>query len=156
MCTEETKLFAECNAFDIINMYFDEWKYRHENFWKRLTQFTVITFFTTTMPVTYCILGDFKLPDIPMIFFPICGAVLALLSLLFCLSENSRLMTVDNTIRELVREHFGESFCKHPISNGKMEMVFRWRIGIWIPSVITVLQMLLVGFVIWMICSNKL
>ena len=134
----------EMDPFDIINMYFEEWKYRHENFWKRLIQFSVITFFTTTLPITFRVFGEIQLPDIPIIFFPLAGGILTVLTLIFCLSENSRMMAVGNTINELIRDYYGESFLRKPLPATRFSKIYKLRIGIWIPSLISLLQFSLV------------
>ncbi len=144
------------NTFNLINMYFEEWKYRHENFWRRLTQFAVVTFFTTTLPITFRMFNALELPDIPMLLFPISGVFLALLNLWFCLSENVRMVAVDRTIRELIRQRFGNQYLKRTLPTKRFERLYKLRIGLWFPVVMTALQIALAFLVIWMICVNKI
>ena len=138
------------DAINIVNFYFDEWKYRHENFWKRLTQFSVITFFTSTLPITFRLFDDLKLPDISLLFFPICGFVLAIVCLIFCLAENSRMVATDLTIKRIVKDKLGACYEKEPGT------FFRWRIGIWLPIVITILQIGLSILVICLIVTKRI
>jgi len=152
-------------SIQILNMYFEEWKYRHENFWKRLTQFTAVIFFTNTLPITFRIFENLTLPNMPMLFFPICGAVLSVLCLLFCWSENSRLVAVDKTIKRILGDGFGEKYLKddpalfnNDARNQRLKKLsfFKWRIGTWVPLVMTILQLALSGLVIYLIAAQKI
>lgn len=153
------------DTINILNIYFDEWKYRHENFWKRLNQFSVVIFFTNTLPITFRLFDNLKLPNISLLFFPICGFVLALVCLIFCLAENSRLVATDKTIKRIVAEKLGACYKKEPISlfeNDKRNKrifklpFFRWRIGTWVPLAITLLQIGLSALVVYLIVTKRI
>ncbi len=138
------------DTINVLNIYFDEWKYRHENFWKRLTQFTVIIFFISTLPITFRLFNNLKLPNISLLFFPICGFVLSIVCLIFCLAENSRLVATDKTIKRIVKDKLGACYEKEQVS------FFRWRIGTWVPLVITILQIGLSALVIYLILTKRI
>lgn len=97
-------------AIEIVKIYFDEWKYRHESFWKRLLFFIIITFFATSMPITYSIFENLMLPNIPMVFFPFCGIILALLSYWISIAEYYRLAAVSGTIDSIIKK---QNWVKH-------------------------------------------
>ena len=153
------------DRINVLNIYFEDWKYRHENFWKRLNQFTVIIFFTTTLPITFRIFDNLTLPDMSLLFFPICGILLSIMCLFFCWSENCRLVAVDKTIKKILKIGIGERYTKEPISlfnneklNHRFEKFpfFKWRIGTWVPLVITILQIALAILVICLIVKHRL
>lgn len=153
------------DAINILGIYFDEWKYRHENFWKRLTQFSVVIFFTNTLPITFRIFNNLELPDISLLFFPVCGFLLSLICLIFCWAENSRLVATDKTIKRIVAEKIGKCYLKEPISLFEKEKrnqaifklpFFRWRIGTWVPLVITLMQIGLSALVIYLIITKRI
>lgn len=143
-------------SLEIVKIYFDEWKYRHENFWKRLTQFAIITFFTSSMPITYRVFGRLELPSISMLFFPICGIILAFVSCVFCLSEYKRLDAVGNTIKRIIDAHWGKSLDREELTQNKLGKIFRMKIGVWIPCALMVMQIVLASLIIWMIAINRI
>lgn len=154
---EDRELVDNSTSLEIVKMYFDEWKYRHENFWKRLTQFAIITFFTSSMPITYRIFQSIVLPRISMLFFPVCGIILALVSWLFCLSEYKRLEAVNNRMNSIIKTKLGEGYAKQELTDKKLrERIFNARIGIWLPGTIMVMQMALAGLIIWIILTNRM
>ena len=155
--SRKPELVDHATALEIVKMYFDEWKYRHENFWKRLTQLAVITFFTSSMPITYRIFAGMTLPRISMMFFPICGIILAFASGLLCLAEYKRLEAVDNTIKHIIAEQFGKSCAKEERTAKKLwEKAINKKIGIWVPCTLTIMQLVLAGIMIWMIAANRI
>ncbi|MBE6932555.1 MAG: hypothetical protein E7464_04130 [Ruminococcaceae bacterium] len=153
------------DTINVLNLYFDEWKYRHENFWKRLTQFSTITFFTSTLPITFRLFDNLKLPNISLLFFPICGFVLAVVCLIFCLAENSRLVAVDKTIKRIVKDKLGHCYEKEQRTLFEKKQwnhrifklpFFEWRIGTWVPLVITLLQIGLSILMVYLIMTNRI
>ena len=148
----------------VLSLYCDEWKYRHENFWKRLIQFSIIIFFTTTLPITFRVFSDLKLPDVPLKIFPTCGICFTILFLLFCLSENGRLVAISKTIDRL-RVRISPNYTKDSFSlcsNAKVDKIvskfpfFHWRIGTWLPIVLSIIQIILAFYVLHLIDSGLL
>lgn len=130
-------------VINILNIYFEEWKYRCENFWKRFNQFTIVTFFASTMPITFRIFEGLVLPEISLVFFPVCGIILSLLCLFLCWSEASRLISSDLTIKKIIKDLGKDEFEKESLSLFKNKIlkkfqIFNWRIGIWVPLVATI------------------
>lgn len=153
------------DAIAMLTLYHDEWKYRHENFWKRLIQFTIVIFFTTTLPITFRVFGGLILPNISLLIFPICGIVLIPIFLAFCLSENSRLIATSNTIEKICKGISSGKYVKSELPSPKNKTLkylaqnvpfLKWRIGAWIPIAISIIQLALSLFVIYLIVSGKL
>ena len=105
-------------------------------------------------------LGIFQsivLPRISMLFFPVCGIILALVSWLFCLSEYKRLEAVNNRMNSIIKTKLGEGYAKQELTDKKLrERIFNARIGIWLPGTIMVMQMALAGLIIWIILTNRM
>lgn len=153
------------NATDILTLYHNEWIYRHENFWKRLTHFSVLIFFTTTLPITFRVFGDLALPKIPLLIFPLCGAFLTLLFLMFSLSENSRLIATSKTIDKIIKSTYGDKFVREDLTLFQSSKIdksvqklpfFRWRIGTLVPIVLSLMQLALAVFIATLILTNNL
>ena len=153
MLVSEKKDF---NVLELISIYHDEWKYRHECLSKRIIQFTVITFFTTMMPIVFGIFEGLSLPDVPLWIFPAAGIVMAILSWWFCLAEYSRIDLVNKKIKMLIETKLGFEYSKFGLKESGWAGLFNGRICILLPNVITVLQVLLAVFVIWLVHTGKL
>lgn len=154
---EDAKLIDHSTSLELVKMYYDEWKYRHENFWKRLIQFAIITFFTTSMPITYHIFDGLVLPRISQLLFPICGIILAFIGSILCLSEYKRLEAVGNTIKRIIEDDFGEEYAKEELTAQEwLKKIINTKIGIWIPCILMVMQLALACLIIWMIIVNRI
>ncbi len=77
---------------ELLKLYWEEWKFRQENLWKRIIQFFVINFFTSTLPLTVNMFSV-HLPNVSLLIFPVSGILLVLFFLWFCLSESTRIRT---------------------------------------------------------------
>lgn len=145
--TDYYPLADDNHALQIANMYFDEWRYRHENYWKRLIQLSIITFFATSLPVSFQVFGNLKLPEISLLLFPVCGVVLALLCLVLCLSESSHLSAIAKVRKRIIQVQFGNDFFPDFIS---------LHISVWFPIVLTILQIALAVLMVWTILQGKI
>lgn len=145
---------------ELLKIYVDEWKFRQENLWRRITQFFVIIFFVSTLPVTIAGLSpEVQLPGIPKAVFPLCGIALSIFFVWFCLSEAHRIAAIDKRCNEIINNNFPQEYQKTGLPALKLKEtklegsalpIFNWRMAIWVPiflasvEVIIALSMLLV------------
>jgi len=147
----------------ILGFYYEEWKFRQENLWKRIIQFFIIIFFVSTFPITIGILNGISIPKIPLVVFPIIGIILSLFFLLFCLSESSRINSIDYKIKLIIQNEFPNyaknnliPFNKKYIGKKDACFIFRWKMAIWVPIALSSMQIVLAIFIILLILSNSL
>ena len=155
----------EYNVFDLLTIYYDEWKFRQENFWKRIIQFFVIIFFISTFPITFDYFYHGPLPDsIDMVVFPIVGIGANIFFFIFCLSESYRINSIDDKIKRIISDTYS-CYSKNrllPLNKEKAAAgkeapwVFRMRMAIWVPVFLTTIQVLLACFIIMIVTGGGL
>ncbi|SHN88504.1 hypothetical protein [Desulfitobacterium chlororespirans] len=153
----------EKNLF-LLNLYFEEWKFRQENLWKRILQFFVVIFFVSTLPLTIGIFNGVKLPQISVIMFPIAGILLTLFFLWFCLAESIRINTIDGKIKRIMADHYPEEYVKNELvpltkpyqKKEKTWAIFRWRMAIWVPVTLSAMEIVIAIAVIFIIIIGAL
>jgi len=89
----------------LLELYWEEWKYRHENFWKRMTQFFIAIAFLSVLPLIYQSFIDeaIKLNQFSLSILPGLSIVLSLFFLWYGFSESVRLIAVNEKINALTR-----------------------------------------------------
>ncbi len=102
-------------TLELLKMYEEEWRFRQTTLWKRITQFTILNFFITTLPFTrkkFPWLED--LTDIlgSALLFPIIGLIMALLTFCFYIAEANRLNTLHEAIMNIRLSYFPCCFCR--------------------------------------------
>jgi len=158
-CMEDKNLF-------LLNIYWEEWKFRQENLWKRIIQFYVIIFFVSTLPITVKV---FDRVDISffnyLLTFPIAGLLLTLFFLWFCLSESSRINSVDDKIKKIINDNYPEKYQKSkliPFTKKSREAgketfkCFQWRMAIWVPIFLSVTQTIISVTIFILIITGKI
>ena len=148
------------NYLELLKIYYDEWKYRHEHFWKTLVRFFVVIFFTSTLPITIQVFNGAVIPNIPLAIFPITGILLTILYLWYSLSESLRLNAVNVTMTAMIRDLFPKyeraklvSF----IDEGKVaHTIFYMRIALWIPVLFSVIEILISIAMLALVFTNSL
>lgn len=146
---------------ELLSLYYEEWRFRQDGLWKRIVQFFVIIFFTSTLPITVNIFHSISIPNISLLVFPIVGIFLTAFFVVFCMSESVRIKAIDMKIKKIISDCFDPSYCKMDLPSlfdntkpaGK---IFTKRMAIWVPLSLATMQLILAGFMIWLILSGKL
>lgn len=134
---------------ELLQIYYDEWKFRQESLWKRLIQFFVIIFFVTTLPVTINAFGKITLPAIPLVVFPILGIALSLFFTLFFLCEAARINAVNRKVYTIIEDNYDKKYLKSslPPFSKKRELegkdawkLLQGRMSIWVPVTLAIMQ----------------
>lgn len=149
----------EDKVLALLNLYYDEWKFRVEGLWKRIMQFFIIIFFVSTFPITINAFNGLAMPKMPIIFFPISGIALTVFYLVFCLSESSRISSIDNKVKQIITNRFPDYHKNElPSFSGKKRafFVFRWRMAIWVPCFLSVIQIIIACTIIYLISTGAL
>lgn len=145
---------------ELLSIYHDEWKFRQEGLWKRIIQFFVVIFFTSTLPITIRVFSGPTIPDIPLEFFPYLGMGLTLFFLWFCLSESIRINSVNNKIITIMKDLFPAAYVKTdliPLTKRKETIfIFKWRMAIWVPIVLSIMEVAVSVFMLYLIFNSKL
>lgn len=150
----------DSNNIELLKLYWDEWKFRQEGLWKRIIQFMVIIFFTSTLPITINIFSA-SLPNVSLLIFPAVGILLILFFLWFCLSESIRINSIDAKIKQILQDSYPEKYVKTTlVSLTKRKKgvlpIFRWRMAIWVPVSLSVMQFIVAISMIYFVLTNKL
>lgn len=145
---------------ELLKLYWDEWKFRQENLWKRMIQFMIIIFFTSTLPITISAFS-ISLPNVSLLLFPIVGLLLIVFFLWFCLSETVRIGAIDSKVKQILKDIFPEEYVKtslKSLTNPQKQPlpIFRWRMTIWVPISLSFMQLLVAASMIYLIATNKL
>lgn len=148
------------DCLELLKLYWEEWKFRQEGLWKRMIQFMIIIFFTSTLPITISAFS-ISLPNVSLLIFPIVGLLLVVFFLWFCLSEAVRINAIDSIIKQILEDSFPEKYVKTSLksltNHQKQPLpIFRWRMTIWIPVSLSLMQLLVVTSMIYLIVTNKL
>lgn len=148
----------QSDNIELLKLYWDEWKFRQEGLWKRIIQFMIIIFFTSTLPIT---ISNFSisLPKISLFTFPIVGILLTLFFLLFCLSESVRIKAIDTLIKQILSNSFPEDYVKKSLKslfNDEKEAhwIFRSRMSIWVPISLSVMQLIIAFSMIYLVIEK--
>ena len=138
---------------ELLKIYMDEWKFRQDSLWRRITQFFVIIFFVSTLPVTVAALSEnVILPDIPKAIFPLCGIALSIFFVWFCFSEAHRIAAIDSRCKEIIKNNFPSDYQKNglPVLKLKEETdekgplpIFQWRMSIWVPVFLASIEIII-------------
>lgn len=145
---------------ELLKLYWDEWKFRQEGLWKRIIQFMIIIFFTSTLPIT--ISGfSISLPNVSLFIFPLVGLLLTLFFLWFCLSESTRINSIDSLIKQILKDYFQEKYIKTTLKSPfncqkEAERIFQWRMAIWVPISLSVMQLIIAVLMIYLVIAEKI
>ena len=153
MDTEELKIQNKTLEMELLKIYFEEWKFRQENLWKRMTSFFIIIFFVSTLTITAYMFSGLSIPDISPSFFPICGLILSMLYLWYCFAESHRINAIDELAREIIKTNFPSKYTKRGLRafqkyknqvgvepKEKAWKIFQFRMSIWVPLVLTAFE----------------
>lgn len=136
---------------ELLKIYYEEWKFRQENLWKRMILFFVIIFFVSTLPTTAYMFDGLRLPKVSAAIFPICGLLLSVFYIWYCFAESYRINAVNNLMKKIIEANFSveytkmglTSFLEHKGGNKKLPLkIFTWRMAIWVPIFLTVVEVL--------------
>ena len=168
MDTKELKIQNKALDMELLRIYYEEWKFRQESLWKRMTSFFIIIFFISTLPVTAHMFNGLTIPDVTPKLFPICGIVLSVLYLWYCFAESHRINAVDELTREIVKANFPSKYAKHglqPFKKSKNQAeketeenawkIFQFRMSIWVPLVLTAFE-IAVAITMLILISKKI
>lgn len=149
------------NNLELLKIYYDEWKYRLDHMRKQLVQFYVVIFFTTTLPITIGLFDGVIMPNLPLIVFPICGILLTIIFLLYCMSEAARIKSLDSKIKLIIEDNFPRKYSKtvlRPINNStkKAPFIYKWPMTAWIPLFLAIAEFILAGVMLYLIIAKKL
>lgn len=145
---------------NLLQIYFDEWKFRQESLWKRMIQFLVINFFITTMPITVTAFSGVKLPSsVGFYVYPICGIAISVIFFVFCLSESYRINSIDRLCKKIISDTLPKyekrglvSFDNAKADRGVMApKLFQKPMAVWVPTLFAVLQIVLAISMIFII-----
>ena len=138
---------------ELIKLYYEEWKFRQEELWKKTTQLLIIIFFTSTLPVTIKFLGpNYDISGIPILVFPIAGILLTVFFCWYFLSNASRINALDVKRKKVIEKCFGEGLGKDDIqpflpknvANNKRPLsIIKWRMSIWVPIFLSCIELLI-------------
>lgn len=150
----------EPGKMDLLRMYWDEWKFRQEGLWKRIIQFSIVIFFTSTMPITARAL-NVEVPSVSLAVFPVAGIVLTAFFYWFCLCEASRINTIDAKIKGIISDLFSPKYAKTDLLPFSKETAFlmpllRAHMSLWVPALLSALHLFIAGFMLYVISTGKL
>lgn len=155
----EKQKFHRENNIELLKLYYDEWKYRLDNFRKHMTQLVILIFFTSSLPITVNIFNDIQIPKMPLLVFPISGLLLSIVFLWYCFSEASRIATLDLKIKLIISENFPVPYAKTALihmSNKKIFAIFNKRMTIWVPLALTIIEVCIAVFMIYLIQNDAI
>ncbi len=135
----------------LLELYWEEWKYRHENFWKRMTQFFIAIAFLSVLPLIYQSFIDeaIKLNQFSLSILPGLSIVLSLFFLWYGFSESVRLIAVNEKINALTRENFeGRSFLLISVTARRFLKI---RISKVVPWLFFSMELLIAGYILLII-----
>lgn len=150
----------EASKMDLLKMYWDEWKFRQEGLWKRIIQFSIVIFFTSTMPITARAL-NVEVPSVSLSVFPVAGIVLTVFFYWFCLCEASRINTIDAKIKWIISDLFSQKYSKTDLLPFSKKTVFlmpllRSHMSLWVPALLSALHLFIAVFMLYVISTGKL
>lgn len=147
------------NNIELLKLYYDEWKYRLDNFRKQLLQASIVIFFTSSLPITINLFNDVKIPRMPLILFPIAGIGLTIIFMAYCLAEASRINTLDSQIKLIIKENFSSQYHKNSlipvISNKPLKFLCK-KMTIWIPIALACFEIIIAIFMILLIYNDAI
>ena len=148
------------NYLELLKIYYDEWKYRHEHFWKTLIRFFVVIFFTSTLPITIHIFNGAIIPNIPLSLFPVTGIFLTIFYLWYGLSESLRLTATNKTIKLMIGKLFPnhENVQLTSFTNEDMPAhpIFYVRVALWIPILFSGIEFVISISMLLLVFTNSL
>lgn len=147
------------NPIELLNIYYDEWKYRLDRFRKQMVQSFIVIFFVITLPISISFFNNIKIPNaLPLLLFPISGLCLSFVFLFYCLSESSRIITLRDKITLIIRDNFPEQYLKYPCSqnSSKHFSLFKLSMTIWIPIGLTIVEIIISAIMIYLIVNNAI
>ena len=129
---------------ELLKLYYDEWKFREEDLWKKAVQMLIVIFFTSTLPITIGVFGGVNIGNIPLYLFPVSGILLTIFFLVFYLSNSLRIKAVDQKRRKIISMVYGHAFSSYDLppllkKSKKSSRIFRARITIWVPVVLSLI-----------------
>lgn len=147
------------NPIELLNIYYDEWKYRLDRFRKQMVQSFIVIFFVITLPISISFFNNVQIPHaIPLLLFPISGLCLSFVFLFYCLSESSRIATLRNKITQIISDNFPEKYLKYPCTSSttKNFSLFKMSMAVWIPIGLTIVNIIISAIMIYLIVNNEI
>ena len=147
------------NPIELLNIYYDEWKYRLDRFRKQMVQSFIVIFFVITLPISISFFNNIQIPHaIPLLLYPISGLCFSFLFLFYCLSESSSLTTLRNKITLIISDNFPEQYLKYPCSpnSPKHFSLFKMNMTVWIPIGLTIVEIIISAIMIYLIINNEI
>jgi len=153
---------AKVDKIELLKLFYEDWKFRQENLWRKFTKFFVIIFFTSTLPVSISVFNDARLPelDFAIFIFPVSGIFLTIFLLWYCLSESVRIKAVDDKIQDIICECFGAKYTKcgmKSVFKDKKEAhpLFCMRMAVWVPITLSIIELIVAFLMLLLIITQK-
>lgn len=148
------------HAIKLLELYYAEWKFRVENFWKRLIQFFVIIFFVSTFPITVNLWNGLYIPGYQLIF-PCAGILMTFLFLWFALSDATRINSSNLRIKTIIRDVFPERYNTTSLASlfsddKPAASIFKPKIDAWFPIVLAIFELIISTIMIILIQNGAL
>lgn len=135
------------NNISLLKLYYDEWKYRLDNYRKQIYKIIIVIFFTTTLPISIGIFDKVIIPNIALTIYPLLGLVLTIVFFVYCCAESSRICALDKLIKLIISDTFDNKYKKdnlQPIFIKKFLFFHKMRITIWLPIILMALELVIV------------
>ena len=125
------------DRIEMIKLYWEEFKYRHERYWKSFFRFSFAILFLLALPYVY---SD-KLDELGRlsILVPVLSAILSLFSAWLLAAEYERIRLTKEKFQELKEGKFGAK----ELEKSGIRKILSWRIGIVVTVLFVVVFFLL-------------
>lgn len=152
------------NEIEVYKVLFEEWKFRQETLWKHMTQFAIVIFFTSTMPITYKALHIGELPQkFNALFFPAVGIVFAVFYVFFCICEATRIQAVDERLNDFLKRNYPhlakrglKPFSDRAKKAGKkISPLLEKKMSLWVPIFLGAIEISISVTMIIYICISQ-
>lgn len=143
------------NTVEMIKLYYDEFKYRHDHFWKLFFKFSYAIFFFIMLPFFMKVEGlkadSFsKVLEGHAYIFPVIACILSLVATLVLLSEYERLSLTIKKCNELKDD------CYKPIkmSHKGLNAIYKIKIGIIVPVLFLIGMFAIAAMVLFILLND--
>lgn len=153
---------AKTDKVELLKLFYEDWKFRQENLWKKFMQFFVIIFFTSTLPISISVFNNARLPelDYAIFIFPVSGIFLTIFLLWYCISEAVRIKAIDDKIQGIICECFGEKYKKSGMKSvfrdaKEAHPLFCKKMAVWVPITLSIFELIIAFLMLFLIITQK-
>lgn len=140
-------------AFRILELYYNEWKYRLDNVRKHTIQVYSVILITTTLPLTIGIFNGIKLPEsIPTYCFPTVGILFTVIAAWYFNAEAKRIRLLDDKIHLIISNYFPKDYRKEYIGRTSSLKTPKTE---WITITLGLVELLLAVYILYLSYSGK-